>query len=122
MAELLDVILNDRNILLFLIALAVLSPAVGAAVGAFQGRRDNQKKLYVLNGFAHGLIGTLVLAMWFVYNALTNHYGLDTVKNLLINLAVFIGVGLAAGLILRRLPRPTPPNAEDSAESPPSSV
>jgi hypothetical protein len=55
--------------------------------------------------------GSLVLlgVLWRVYNAVTNRLGLDTVANLLANLALFVLVGIACGagwawLIARRRP------------------
>lgn len=42
--------------------------------------------------------GSLLYALWYVYNRLTDHFGLDSVKNLEINLAFFILVGLGAGI------------------------
>ena len=44
------------------------------------------------------LVGAGNYALWTAYNAITDRLGLDTVKNLLVNLAVFVAVGAAAGL------------------------
>ena len=48
--------------------------------------------------FAGAAVGTGNLILWRVYNIITNNLGLDTVKNLLVNLALFIAVGVIAGL------------------------
>ena len=52
---------------------------------------------------ARGLIlGILVgggnYALWTVYNAITDKLGLDTVKNLLTNLGLFVVLGITIGL------------------------
>ncbi len=64
-----------------------------------------------------GCLGILNWVLWRLYNAITDQLGLDTVKNLLVNLALFVALGIAggvaAGLYLRsRQPAPekeTPP-------------
>ena len=48
-----------------------------------------------------GAIGPLVVALWFVYNSLMDHFGLDSVFALGINLVIFIAVGILIGLLLR---------------------
>lgn len=48
-----------------------------------------------------GLIGPIILFLWKVYNKITAHYGLDTVKNLLINLVVFVITALILGVFYR---------------------
>lgn len=56
-------------------------------------------------GWAFAALGPLLFALWVVYNAIEDHYGLDSVKALLINLVLFLIVGFAAGLVFRRIPR-----------------
>jgi hypothetical protein len=53
----------------------------------------------------------LLWVMWRVYNAITSRLGLDTVANLLVNLALFVIVGALCGagwawLMARRQPLP----------------
>ena len=43
------------------------------------------------------LVGGGNYALWTVYNAITDRLGLDTVKNLLVNLALFVFIGILAG-------------------------
>ena len=43
--------------------------------------------------------------MWRLYNAVLGRYGLDSVKALLINLALFAGVGVMVGLTVGYLTR-----------------
>ena len=52
-----------------------------------------------------GLLAAAVVALyplWLVYNRIEDHFGLDSVAALLINMALFILVGAAGGLVLRR--------------------
>jgi hypothetical protein len=42
--------------------------------------------------------GGLVYFLWLVYNSISARLGLDSVKGLLINLAIFVAVGLVYGI------------------------
>lgn len=76
---------------LLMLGVLVLAPLVGLAWGYFT------KRLPL--GLAVGLLaGGGNYALWTVYNAITDHLGLDTVKNLTVNLGLFIVVGIAIGL------------------------
>jgi RsiW-degrading membrane proteinase PrsW (M82 family) len=102
MHELVDLNAMDR---LFLLA-AVLLPILGLAAGAALGARTGNPKRPALSGLAIGLLGPLILALWRLYNAITDRLGLDTVRNLVVNLIVFVAAGLiigfAVGLVARR--------------------
>jgi heme A synthase len=80
--------------------LAVAGPVAGLLLGALVGARRGRTASDALCGLLVGMIFVLNLGMWTLYNALTDRFGLDSVKNLLINLALFVGLGVAAGLIL----------------------
>jgi hypothetical protein len=77
--------------------LAVAGPVVGLSIGAVVGARKGLLKRGATMGLCVGLLGTLNWILWRLYNALTNANGLDTVKNVLINLVVFVGIGAALG-------------------------
>lgn len=47
--------------------------------------------------------GMLLYPLWMVYNQIEDHFGLDSVTALVLNLALFSVVGIAGGLALRRL-------------------
>jgi hypothetical protein len=47
--------------------------------------------------------GVLLFPMWHVYNGIENHFGLDSVAALLINLALFAFLGTAGGIFIGRL-------------------
>jgi hypothetical protein len=74
-----------------MIILLVALPLAGAVIGAF-----NRKFLL---GLAIGaLVGVANFILWSGYNAITNHFGLDSVKGLLINLVLFCIVGAVLGI------------------------
>jgi len=87
-------------------ALAIGLPAAGLVAGAVVGAARRRLGRDALAGLVIGLSGVLLWAMWGAFNAVTNHYGLDSVKGLLINVAIFVAVGGAVGaivgLVLRR--------------------
>lgn len=84
----------------FFLALAIGGPVIGAAVGAsLRGRKGAR------TGALYGLLGLLNLALWEVYNLITDRLGLDTVKNLLVQLALFVLLGVGAGLWIGRFLR-----------------
>ncbi len=84
-------------------ALAVLSGAalVAAALLVGLGRMRNQP-----SWFRAGLgcaVAILAWPLWMVYNRIEDQFGLDSVAGLLINLALFLAVGVGGGLLLRKL-------------------
>src|SRR6266566_3219902 len=96
-----EIITMEQANRLFLV-LAIGGPLLGLAIGSFAGARARAAKQGALKGFGIGLFGVLILGLWKVYNTITDHLGLDTVKNLIVNLALFIGFGVVAGLIASR--------------------
>ncbi len=75
-----------------MLAVLVLAPLVGLAWGAWTKR--------VGPGLLLGaLVGAGNYALWTVYNAITEKLGLDTVANLLVNLGLFVVVGVVIGLV-----------------------
>jgi hypothetical protein len=84
---------------LLMLGVLIAAPLIGLVWGAMVKR--------LMPGLAIGLlIGVGNYALWTIYNAITDRLGLDTVKNLLINLGLFvvigIGIGVAVGLYQRR--------------------
>ncbi len=82
-----------------------LAPLVGLAWGLVKKRP------------APGLIGGLLVgggnfALWTLYNAITERLGLDTVKNLLVNLALFVVLGIVIGLVVGRYAANKAPESE----------
>lgn len=98
--------------------LPVLGMLIGAAVGIY--RKNIQR--YAMLGLAGGLIGPLNWLMWHVFNELTERNGLDTVRNVFINLAVFVfgglAIGLGCGMYFRRGATPVAAEPADVPQSP----
>ena len=74
-----------------MLAVLALAPLVGLAWGARVKRVGPGLLLGVLVGGGN-------YALWTAYNAITDKLGLDTVKNLLVNLALFVVIGLVVGV------------------------
>src|SRR6266498_1900687 len=97
MRELVDLATVER---LFSI-LAVLVPVLGIGVGAairLVARRPGA----LTSGILLGLLGPANWLLWRIYNGIEDHYGLDSVRAMLLNLALFAALGLVAGLSIRR--------------------
>jgi hypothetical protein len=74
--------------------------ALGVVGGAVMAALVRPRRTGVIAGGFVALAGALVYALWLVYNAVTARLGLDSVRALLINLGVFVFVGLGYGLVL----------------------
>jgi len=84
-------LINPHQAHLLMLGVLVLAPLTGLAWGAVARRLPL--------GLAVGLLaGVGNYALWTVYNAITDKLGLDTVKNLLVNLGLFVVIGIAVGL------------------------
>jgi hypothetical protein len=81
-----------------MLAILIAAPLIGLIWGAIARRVG----FYTICGVA---IGGGNYVMWTAYSSITNHLGLDTVKNLLVNLGLFIVVGVVAGLAIGRWSR-----------------
>ncbi len=101
--------------------LAIFGPAFGIIIGAAYGRTKSDPKAGALFGLIWGSLGVLNWLLWRAYNAVTDRNGLDTVKNLFINLVLFVIVGTVIGatsgqLYLRyRLSRHSESSADNAA-------
>jgi len=86
------------------IGLGVLSvAALILGVVCFFRFRQGRAPVWARAAFLAGA-AALAWPLWLVYNGIEDHFGLDSVAALLINLALFALVGTAAGLTFRRLP------------------
>ena len=88
--ELVNLAVVEQVILLLAFGL----PVAGLLLGLGWGARSRRPVPGALQGLACGLLGPAVWALWRIYNAIEDHYGLDSVKALLINLALFVAVGV----------------------------
>ena len=96
--EILDYILVEERINTFFAILMWAGPLAGIIVGAIWGLFSKSAVHSTLRGFLLGLGGTLIFFMWKLYLGIVNHYGIDSVKGLLINLAIFTFTGIMLGL------------------------
>lgn len=109
METILGYILDEEFIHRLFVVLAIAGPIGGLAIGAVIGVVRKQTGIYSVWGLAIGAFGTLNLGLWYFYNYITAQLGLDTVKNLVVNLVVFAAIGLLLGIVYRILPRPSRP-------------
>jgi hypothetical protein len=80
--------------------LAVLLPLLGISIGAalhFGRHRPGT----LATGLLLGLLGPANWLLWRIFNGIEDHFGLDSVKAMLINLALFAALGITIGLALR---------------------
>ena len=87
MKELID--LHQAHLLM--LGVLVLAPLIGLAWGIISKRLVFRLAVGILVGGGN-------YALWTVYNAVTQKLGLDTVANLLVNLGLFVVVGIAMGV------------------------
>ena len=97
-----------------MLGVLVLAPLIGLGWGIAVKR--------VLFGLAVGVVaGGGNYALWTVYNAITQKLGLDTIANLLVNLALFVVLGIALGVgaglyTARKQPRPQAAQGRDNGD------
>jgi len=101
--SILEFILNETRLNVFFITLLITSPFIGLFAGYIAGLVNGFQKRSIIMGLICGVSGSLISVMWWIYNVIMNHYGLDSVKALLINLVLFISAGIVYGLIIRRI-------------------
>lgn len=85
-------IITAKQVDALFLTLAIAAPAVGAAVGWVRSKR-------ALTGLLWGVLLTANWILWRLYNAITDRLGLDTVRNLLVNLTLFVVLGAVAGYL-----------------------
>ena len=102
MKELISV--EQANALMVVVLFA--APIIGLVFGAVAKRAV--RGLLVGTGIG---IGNLIL--WRVYNGITDRLGLDTVKNLLVNLALFVVIGVVVGVLWARFAPAAPDDGGD---------
>ena len=86
-------LISPHQAQMLMIAVLIIAPLVGLVLGAITKK--------IIHCFLIGLaIGVVNFALWTLYNTITNSLGLDTVKNLLVNLALFIILGAIIGSVI----------------------
>ena len=78
--------------------LAIVLPSGGILIGAIVGAARGSFVRQVIAGLLFGLFGPAIWLLWRMYNGIVGAFGLDSVRGLLINLALFVAIGLVTGL------------------------
>lgn len=103
-------LLDPAKVERVLVALAIAGPLVGGVVGAVCYGRADRPWRAIVSGLLMGGLLTLVYGLWRLFNALSETWGLATVKNLALQLVLFALIGVAVGWAIARLnvPRQSP--------------
>jgi len=101
MESVLTLLLNEQVVNSAFRWFAVLGPFVGLMTGYFWGIVRGQAGQCIIRGLAIGCLGPVILVLWLLYNINVNYFGLDTVKNLAVNLILFIIAGTILGFVYR---------------------
>ena len=97
----LKLILSPGFINTLFIALFFATPIGAFLTYVLFHRRVKNLSLFIWIVILCGLIGPANFFLWTIYNAIENRFGLDSVSALLINLAIFVVLGIAIGLFVR---------------------
>lgn len=79
-------------------AAALGLPLAGLMLGGVGGLLSRRLVRGLGVGLLCGLVGPAVWVLWVADSAIVAHYGLDSVKGLLVALALFAGVGVVVGV------------------------
>jgi hypothetical protein len=82
--------------------LAVLSGAALVITGGLAAAARSRRSAVLTRGALLAGAAVLLFPAWMVYNAIEDHFGLDSVAALLINLGLFVALGGGIGLLFRR--------------------
>ncbi len=102
----------EVNRLFVLLALLVPVPALLATLAI--GRVKKVPPWWYRAGILVAVAAPLNLLLWKLYEHNTNALGLDTVKNVVVNLVIFTIVGVTGGVVIAKLV--TAPSSRDSQQ------
>jgi len=89
-----------ERVLLFL---AIGGPLIGLILGALLGAHEKRALPRVIAGVLLGAMLTVVYGMWRLYGAITDHFGLDSVANLGLQIIMFSALGCVLGAVILRV-------------------
>lgn len=92
--EIIDIVLVGKIFSL----LAILTPIVGILAGSLRGMKRSTLRIGLIRGVVIGLLGPVNWVLWTVFNVISNQTGLDSVKNVVLNMLLFIITGLILGI------------------------
>ncbi len=100
MREVLDFVLNEQRLVLFFRSLAVSTPVL--ALCLIPILRITLKKQAGLRPMLTiiALSGPFITGLWYLYNRIVDHFGLDSLTGFTLNLSLFICIGIVIGYIL----------------------
>ncbi len=102
MGELSEIV-DLHNVDRLFVVLAIAMPVAGIAAGFGLRAWGRSARESVVGGAALGIAGPLNWVLWRIYNIITDHNGLDSVRNLIVNLVLFAAVGAVIGWIFARI-------------------
>lgn len=82
--------------------LTILTPILGLLFGWQSAKRSGNRSRSLRTAMLIGGIGPVNLLLWYLYNAITDRNGLDSIQNLFINLVVFVVTGALIGTLIAR--------------------
>ncbi len=86
-----------------LLLLGVAGPLIGLILGAMIGAHEQRAWPKVAAGALVGALLTVVYGMWRVYGVITDALGLDSVANLVLELVLFVAIGMIVGIAAFRI-------------------
>jgi len=104
-------------------ALAWALPLAGVVVGLIAGAARGAIGRGAWQGFAVGLLGPIIYAMWLLYSQMvrydpeTGRAGLHSVSTLILNALIFAAVGVMLGAFYRRVVFPAHEHRERTEEA-----
>lgn len=112
-------IIDERTVETIMLTLLWAGPVLGVGIGWLVGAVRKQLRRDALYGLAIGSLGVLNFGLWKLYSYLvrydprTGYHGLERVDVLLLNGAIFCGVGVLLGLVWGWV-APRKPEVEES--------
>ena len=100
--SILEYVLDESRLNCFFLTAAWLVPLAAGLFALFAYLILRMKPRRALLVAFTGLFGPLLLFLWFLYGKIIAIYGLDSVRGLLINIGLFVSIGLIIGFSVRR--------------------
>jgi uncharacterized protein with PQ loop repeat len=76
---------------------------VGLIVGALLGAHERRALPRIVAAVLLGALLTVAYGMWRLYGVITDHFGLDSVANLGLQLILFSALGCVLGVVVLRV-------------------
>jgi hypothetical protein len=96
---------EQAEMIVMWLAIAVTVFSLGFAAWRSSRIPKPVRKLFWVYCLLVALFGPAIWGFWAVFNAIENHYGLDSLKALGINFLIAIGIGVAFAVLFYLAPR-----------------